>query len=525
MKPIHTEIFVDHDHDLDTTELRQNVAEHLDIEVEHVHEVRIVKQALDARRRHSKPKWRLKVQADVSQESAQKQRLLPAPKVQKRLSSPSASKDSSPVIIVGAGPAGLFAAWHLAENGAKVILLERGKPVETRARDCGRFRSKGELDLESNLSFGEGGAGTYSDGKLYTRKNNPLIREVLERLVEVGGPARILTDAKPHIGTNLLFRMLQNLRNKLISYGADVRFETKMERLQLAGNVVSGIETAEGVHHANRVILATGHSARDTFYTLLAQGIPMEAKPFAVGVRAEHPQYIIDDAQYRQGRPRPKSLPAADYRLAHTEHNRGVYSFCMCPGGMIVPTATEAEMVVVNGMSTAKRSSPFANSGLVVQVNIEDFKSSHPLAGVEFQRKLERAAYAAGGNSYAAPAIRISDFVSGRSAGELAHSHFRPALTRADLNDVFPSFIVKGLRRGLKRFDSQLRGYVTEEGNLIGAETRTSSPIRIPRDKETFQVEGFDGLYVAGEGPGYAGGIMSAAIDGLNVAHRVLKSL
>ena len=525
MKPIHTEIFVDHDQDLDASELRREVAEHLDVEVDNVHEVRILKQALDARRRHAKPKWRLKVEAELSQEPAQQQRLLPAPKPFKRLDSPTAPKESSPIIIVGAGPAGLFAAWHLAENGAKVILLERGKPVETRARDCGRFRSKGELDLESNLSFGEGGAGTYSDGKLYTRKNNPLIREVLERLVEVGGPARILTDAKPHIGTNLLFRMLQNLRHKLISYGADVRFQTKMERLHLVGNSINGVETTEGVHHANRVVLATGHSARDTFYTLLSQGIPMEAKPFAVGVRAEHPQYIIDTAQYRQGRPRPKTLPAADYRLAHTENNRGVYSFCMCPGGMIVPTATEAEMVVVNGMSTARRSSPFANSGLVVQVALEDFKSDHPLAGVEFQRKLERAAYSAGGNSYAAPAIRISDFVAGRSAGELAHSHFRPALTRADLNDVFPRFIVKGLRRGLQRFDSQLRGYVTEEGNLIGAETRTSSPIRIPRDKETFQVEGFDGLFVAGEGPGYAGGIMSAAIDGLNVAHRVLKSL
>ncbi|MCK6551867.1 FAD-dependent oxidoreductase, partial [Myxococcota bacterium] len=453
----------------------------------------------------------------------------PVPPPLGRMASRRARPDAPPVIVVGAGPAGLFAAWHLAENGAKVILLERGKPVETRARDFGRFRGRAELDPESNLCFGEGGAGTYSDGKLTTRKHDPLVREVFERFVEVGAPARILVDAKPHIGTNLLFRMLQGLRARLLELGVDIRFQTRMERLVLEGRKIRGVETKGGQLDAGATVLAMGHSARDTFRALLAQGVPMEAKPFAVGVRAEHPQALIDSAQYRVGAPRPATLPAADYRLTHQEGTRGVYSFCMCPGGMIVPTATEPETVVVNGMSTARRSSPFANSGVIVQVSVEDAAREvgkmHPLVGVDFQHKLESAAFVAGGRSYRAPAMLASDLVRRKVTGKLADTHFRPGLTPSDLRAVLPRFVVDGLAAGLVAFDHKIKGYASSDANLIAVESRTSSPIQIPRDDASMEVAGFDGLFVAGEGPGYAGGITSAAIDGLKVAHAVLERL
>jgi uncharacterized FAD-dependent dehydrogenase len=410
-----------------------------------------------------------------------------------------------------------------------VTLVERGKPVETRARDFGLFRGRARLDTESNLCFGEGGAGTYSDGKLTCRRNDPMVREVLERLVEVGAPGRILVDAKPHIGTNLLFGVLKNLRRRLVELGVEVRFQTRMERLLVESGAVRGLEIASGQLDAPRVLLATGHSARDTFEALLRQGIPMEAKPFAIGVRAEHPQPMIDRAQYRLRAERPATLPPADYKLTHTEDGRGVYSFCMCPGGMIVPTATEHDMVVVNGMSTARRSSPFANSGVVVQVELADMVelgiSSSPLAGVELQRRMERRAHEAGGGNYFAPAMLASDLVRGRSSGRLADSHFRPGLTAVDLAEVLPPFVTRTLRAGLARWDHQLRGYASGEANLIGVETRTSSPVRIPRDPETMEVAGFRGLFVAGEGPGYAGGIMSAAMDGLRVGGAILRSI
>jgi uncharacterized FAD-dependent dehydrogenase len=417
-------------------------------------------------------------------------------------------------------------------SGARVVLVERGKPVETRARDFGRFRGRGLLDPESNLCFGEGGAGTYSDGKLTTRKNDPLVREVLERLVEVGAPPRILVDAKPHIGTNLLFRMLKGLRAELIRLGVEIRFETRFEGLVLDGRV-RGLELGQHGRKeslaTDRVLLAIGHSARDTFEVLLAQGVPIEAKPFAVGVRIEHPQQLIDRAQYHQRSDRPKTLPPADYRLTHSDRGRGVYSFCMCPGGMVVPTSTEPEMVVVNGMSTARRSSPFANSGLVVQVETRDLEAEgfggHPLGGVEFQRKLERAAYEAGGRTYHAPAMRARDFLEKRPSGALANSHFRPGLVPFDLEEILPGFVAHGIRSSLQDFDRKIRGYASADANLIAVETRTSSPIRIPRDPDRFEVAGVPGLHVAGEGPGYAGGIVSAAVDGLKAADAILRIL
>jgi len=522
------DIAIAHDEPQSPDALRSVASAALGVTEEVIEEVVVRRRAIDARRRSSKPLYRLTLEVDATAPiRSQDARSLPTPLP--RLASPDAPTDSGAVVVIGAGPAGLFAAWHLAEHGAKVVLVERGKPVETRARDCGRFRSKGELDPESNLSFGEGGAGTYSDGKLTTRKKDPVVREVLERLVEVGAQPQILIDAKPHIGTNVLFRVLKSLRARLIGLGVDVRFQTRMERLVLADGALGGVELSTGAVEATHAVLAIGHSARDTFENLLAQGVPMIPKPFAVGVRAEHPQALIDQRQYRVGPPRPPTLPPADYRLTHDHHGRGVYSFCMCPGGMVVPTATELDTVVVNGMSSARRSTPFANSGVVAQVELEDVVRTvgdiGPLAGVEFQRQLERAAFVAGGGTYFAPAIRASDFIRNKPSATLADTRFRPGLTPADLNDVLPRFLIKALQAGLTGFDRKLRGYTSAEANLIAVESRTSSPLRIPRDKETFEVEGFDGLFVAGEGPGYAGGIVSAAADGLKVARAVLRSM
>lgn len=524
---VRLEIMRPHDAGLDERDLTAAAADHLGVGSTDISDLRVVRRALDARRKLRSPTWRLTLECDVARQVRNKKALQPLPPPAERLASPAGRNER--VVVVGAGPAGLFAAWHLAEHGASVTLIERGKPVETRARDFGRFRGRGQLDPESNLCFGEGGAGTYSDGKLTTRKNDPLVREVLERLVEVGAPDRILVDAKPHIGTNKLFGMLKGLRARLIDLGVEIRFETRVERLRLAGGRLTGVETNCGQVDATSVILATGHSARDTFEALSSQGVPMEAKPFAVGVRAEHPQQMIDHAQYRCGAERPSTLPPADYRLAHQEGERGIYSFCMCPGGMVVPTSTEPEMVVVNGMSTARRSTPFANSGVVVQVTLEDLAregfGQQALSGVEFQRALERRAYALGGGGYLAPAMLASDFLSGRASGRVAHSHFRPGLTPADLSEALPRFVADGLRAGLGRFDRILAGYASGEANLIAVESRTSSPVRILRDRETTEVPGFPGLFVAGEGPGYAGGIMSAAVDGLRVAHALLKVL
>ena len=513
--------------------IAEQVARALQLGRHQVAQVTIARQALDARRNRPTPTWCLEVDAEIRGRARPRRgiRVVHPPDPSAKLDSRPAPAGTGPIVVVGAGPAGLFAAWHLAEHGARVILLERGKPVEERARDFGRFRGRGILNPESNLCFGEGGAGTYSDGKLPCRKSGPRVREVLSRLVAMGAPPRILIDAKPHIGTNKLFGVLKNLRARLLELKVDIHFGTRVERLLKRNGRVVGVVTHRGESHdAARVILAIGHSARDTFEKLLTEGVPIEPKPFAVGVRAEHPQTLVDRAQYRLSGPRPDTLPPADYRLAHTtDDQRGVYSFCMCPGGMVVPTATEPEMVVVNGMSSARRSTPFANSGLVVQVRLEDLAPGSskipPLAGVACQRTLEHRAFVAGGGTYQAPAMRAADFINGSATGRLADSRFRPGLVAADFDALFPPFIRAGLREGLRAFTRRISGYDSREASLIGVETRTSSPIRIPRDPSTYEVPGLPGLLVAGEGPGYAGGIMSAAIDGLHVAHGLLESL
>ena len=532
---MHYRLEVEYPHDCQTS-LTQIVAKRLSIPESHIVKTQIIRQTIDARARHPKPVWHVTLNVQLSKQLPKRSRrfVQAASSQTYKLESPRAS--NLHVTVVGAGPSGLFCAWHLAEQGVNVHLIERGKPVETRARDFGRFRGHGILDPQSNICFGEGGAGTYSDGKLYTRKNDPLIQEVLNRMISCGAPERIQIDAKPHIGTNKLFRMLQNIRQQLIDKGVTIQFQTQMTKLVFDKNKkISAVETVSNTSQDNKlnqidtkhVVLAIGHSARDSFEYLHSLGIPMEAKPFAVGVRAEHPQALIDNAQYRCNL-RPETLPPADYRLAaQTDENRGVYSFCMCPGGMIIPSSTEPEMMVVNGMSSARRSTPFANSGIVVQVDLQDLVregfGTSPLSGIEFQRHLEKRAFQVGGKNYFAPAARASDLLQNKVSQDLPDSHFRPGLTASNLNDCLPHFVVEGLRQGLKQFENKIKGFASNQATLIAVESRTSSPIRIPRAPDTHEVLNFDGLYVTGEGPGYAGGIMSAAIDGLKTAQAILR--
>jgi len=404
-------------------------------------------------------------------------------------------------------------------------------------RDIGRLRSRGELNTESNICFGEGGAGTYTDGKLYTRIKSPLVRNVLHTFVRFGAAQDILIDAHPHLGTDRLVRIVRNLRGHLQSLGVDYRFGARVDALLTRGDAVCGVRLAnDGEIPGDCVVLATGHSARDTYEHLHKLGIHLEAKAFAVGVRAEHPQALIDRIQFgdRAGHP---ALGAAEYAATQQVEDahlgkRGVYSFCMCPGGLIVPSPTEEGGMAVNGMSNAKRSGEFANSGLVVQVTPEDIQrhgikpdgiEGHPLSGVHFQREIERATFREAGNQYAAPAMRLTDFVNRKPTGTLANCRFKPAAIPADLWDLLPHWIASPLAEGIKGFDRRMRGYLTYEANLLASETRTSSPVRINRD-DSMQSVSLKGLYPVGEGAGYAGGIVSAAVDGLKAAEKILSS-
>ena len=428
------------------------------------------------------------------------------------------------VAIIGSGPAGTFAALRLAEAGVPSTILERGKPVQPRRHDLAQL-TRGQLNPESNYCFGEGGAGTYSDGKLYTRsKDRPAVDRVLRDLVRFGAPAEIAVESRPHVGSNRLPRVLTALRLHLESLGVQYRFESRAVGLRRDGDRLRAVLLAGGDEiAADAVVLAVGHSARESYDWLRADGVPIERKGLAVGVRLEHPQPVIDQIQYGPHASNP-ALPAAFYELKARGGERSVYSFCMCPGGWIVPAATEPGGVVVNGMSLSRRDSPFANAGLVVELQPADFgpDAAGPLAGVALQRQIEQAAFRLGDGDFRAPGQRLRDFLAERPSGDLPASSYRPGVVPAPIEAMFPAVVAQALRAGLAELCRRIPRFLHPDAVLIGAETRTSAPIRIPRDPASLQAPGFPGLYPVGEGAGYAGGIVSAALDGARAAAAIL---
>ena len=494
--------------------------------------LRVIRRSVDAR---EEVRLVYTVEVSLREESAALRRTL-SRKVSRSQPAPAYVPPSplpapeTPPVVVGAGPAGLFAALVLARAGLRPILLERGRPVERRKADVERFWATGELDLTSNVQFGEGGAGAFSDGKLNTGTRDPRHRFILETLVSCGAPGDILIDAKPHVGTDYLHIALVNLRRQLLELGADIRFESRLTDLDIRDGALAGIsvEGPEGPYTlpCARLVLCPGHSARDTFAMLHERGVAMEAKPFAVGVRIEHLQSDCDAAQYRQYAGHP-GLPASTYKLScHLPGGRAAYSFCVCPGGQVVAAASEEYRVVTNGMSEFARDRENINGGLLVNVTPEDYGGERdPLAGIAFQRKLESAAYALGGGGYRAPAQRVGDFLAGRPStgpGRVAPS-YRPGVTWTDLRQCLPDFVADTIAEALPLLGRRLQGYDHPDAVLTAVESRSSSPVRIPRDG-TYQ-SSLRGLYPCGEGAGYAGGILSAAADGMRCAEQLCQSI
>ncbi len=475
--------------------------------------VRVVKRSIDARSRNIKVNLTLEVYVD--DEHAPEPIHFDYRDVSGR----------TPVVVVGAGPAGLAASLRLIELGLKPILLERGKPVSERKKDIAIINRGGEVDPDSNYSFGEGGAGTFSDGKLFTRsKKRGDHAKALQILHSHGASEEILYDAHPHIGTDKLPRVITNICDTIRSCGGEVHFGMRVEDFEVKNGRVTGVHAGGGLIEGAAVILSTGHSARDIYRLLHARGIALEAKPFAMGLRVEHPQELIDSIQYHMPQ-RGEYLPAATYSLVSQAGGRGVYSFCMCPGGFIVPAMTSQKEMVVNGMSPSGRNSHYANSGIVTEVRLSDFehlREEHgPLAGVAFQEQLELSACLHGGEGHKAPGQRVADFVSGRESKSLPSTSYVPGATPSEINRWLPPFISGALRAGIGSFGSKMRGFVTNEALLLGVESRTSSPVRIPRDPQTLMHPQTEGLFPCAEGAGYAGGIISAMMDGEKTAEAV----
>jgi uncharacterized FAD-dependent dehydrogenase len=478
--------------------------------------VEVSRRSIDAR--GSRPVYRLRCDVWVN-EMPEKH-----PSQMAEFSDVSGAKE---VYIIGAGPAGYFAALRCIKEGLKPIVLERGKDVQARRRDLKAIQQDGVVNPHSNYCFGEGGAGTYSDGKLYTRsKKRGKIIGVLQMLVEHGAQEDILLDAHPHIGSNKLPKIVTELRESIERFGGTVRFDSFVTDIEIQNNEVKGLTINETEEiDTDNIILATGHSARDIYELLAEKNVYMEAKPFALGVRIEHPQSMIDKMQYNQ-EVREDNLPASSYGVVAQIDDIGVFSFCMCPGGLIVPAATAPGEIVVNGMSLSRRDSPFANSGFVTAVSVEEL-AEHGYKGVfatmNFQKDVEQKLFAAGDGTQKAPAQRVKDFVNKKTSEKLNPTSYIPGIFSADMNALLPDFIAKRLRKGIVEIDKKMRGYNTNEANIIGVESRTSSPIKIPRDRDTYMHEHVKGLFPCGEGAGYAGGILSACMDGENVASAVKR--
>lgn len=516
------------------SDLRHVVLERLGVEAERLGQVRLVKRSLDAR--HGRQVWRGACRVDVRDEE---EVLVAGLHGVRRWNERDDGRyglvnsrvaldgpwSGPPVVVVGAGPAGLYATLTLVEAGARVLLLERGRPTEERVRTVNAFWARRTpLDVESNLLFGEGGAGTFSDGKLTTRRRDGELGFILERLVAMGAPRSILTEAHPHLGTDRLRMILPRLRAHLRERGAEVRFSARVVGLRVADGRVRGVGLAGGEElDAHAVLVAPGHSARDTLQMLVDAGAEATARPIAVGVRVEHPQALINSGRYG-GRGR-RNLPAASYRLTWSPpEGRRAHTFCMCPGGVVVPAVCHPDRLVVNGMSAAARSGRWANSAIVVQVRPEDYGGTGPLAGYAWQDAVEARAFAAGGGDWTAPAQRVVDLFAGRASSELPSSSYPMGLAPADLRAVLPGTILQRLQGALLHFESQLRGFAGAEALLIAPETRTTSPVRIMRGRDR-QSTTVRGLYPVGEGTGYGGGIVSCALDGVKSARALLESV
>ncbi len=490
------------------------ISKKLNIDINSVSYIKVERKSIDARKRDVKINvW---VTIFIDEEPDSSLNLIHYPSVSNKKS----------VIVIGAGPAGLFAALRLIELGIKPIILERGKTVSERKRDLAKINREHIVDSDSNYAFGEGGAGTFSDGKLYTRsKKRGNITRVLDIFTQHGADKDILVDTHPHIGTNKLPRIIQAIRETILKSGGEVYFQHRVTDFVIKENKIISVVANDKEFKGEAVVLATGHSARDIYRLLDAKHIKMEEKDFAMGVRVEHTQDLIDSIQYHC-EIRDEHLPAASYSLVSQIKGRGVYSFCMCPGGFIVPAATSPKEMVVNGMSPSKRNSKFANSGMVVQIMSEDLKDYQDygvLAGMKFQEELEQLAFINGGEGQVAPAQRLLDFVKGRLSKTLPETSYHPGIISSPLHFWLPEIIVERLQEGFKAFDKKMHGYLTNEAIIVGVESRTSSPLRIPRNKETLNHEEIQNLYPAGEGAGYAGGIVSAAVDGEKIADQIFK--